>query len=432
MIKVSNNSDLIFNINMETIFKADDRGFFGDFGGKFIPEILHEVFEKLIKHFEECKADLDFWNEYVTLGQEFSSRPTSLTRLDNLSRLYGSATVYAKREDLNHTGAHKFNNVLGQGLLAKKIGKKRIIAETGAGQHGVATATIAARLGLECVIYMGAVDVERQYPNVFWMKQLGAKVVPVTSGSGTLKDAINEALRDWSTNPDTTHYLLGTACGAHPFPEMVAHFQKIIGLEAKEQILKKENTLPSKVYACVGGGSNAIGIFSGFIENKEVELIGVEAGGLGKNSGHHAARFHTPESAVGIAQGYKTYFLQNKDGQMMDTHSISAGLDYIGVSPILADLYDKGRVRFESATDNEVINATKVMIKNEGIIPALESAHAIAQAIKELPKLSNKEVIIINISGRGDKDIFTIGDAFGEKEWRDFIKKKHDFYDENN
>jgi tryptophan synthase beta chain len=316
---------------------------------------------------------------------------------------------------------------MGQGLLVKRMGKNRVIAETGAGQHGVATATMAAKFGFDCTIYMGEVDVERQRPNVFWMERLGAKVVPVLDGTRILKDAINEAFRDWVSNMDTTHYVLGTACGPHPFPEMVSWFQSIIGTEARRQILAVEGKLPARIYACVGGGSNAMGIFSGFFDDP-VELVGVEAGGQGLDSGKHASRLCSKDASVGVAQGYKTYFLQNFEGQMKETHSIAAGLDYIGVSPILAYHKETGRVRFEAATDDEVVAATALTIRKEGVIPALESAHAFVQAFKEAPALSPEDIVIVNQSGRGDKDIFTVADAFNDPEWQKFIIKKAKAY----
>jgi tryptophan synthase beta chain len=298
-----------------------------------------------------------------------------------------------------------------------------VIAETGAGQHGVATATMAAKFGFDCTIYMGEVDVERQRPNVFWMERLGAEVVPVKEGTRILKDAINEAFRDWVSNMENTHYVLGTACGPHPFPEMVSWFQSIIGKEARRQMLESRGRLPSRVYACVGGGSNAMGVFSGFMDDP-VELVGVEAGGKGLDSGMHASRLCSDDACVGVAQGYKTYFLQNGDGQMKETHSIAAGLDYVGVSPILSHLKESGRVRFEAATDDEVVEATALTIRKEGVIPALESAHAFARAFKEAPELSCDDMILINQSGRGDKDIFTVADAFGDPAWRRFIMEK--------
>ncbi|MBU0728583.1 MAG: tryptophan synthase subunit beta [Proteobacteria bacterium] len=400
------------------------KGYYGNWGGAFIPEILYETFKELNIAFEKAKSDPLFWQEYLDLMSTYSCRPTPLTHAENLSAHFGGAQIFIKREDLNHTGAHKANNVMGQGLLVKRMGKKRVIAETGAGQHGVACATMAAKFGFECTIYMGEEDVIRQRPNVFWMEKLGATVVPVTSGSRTLKDAINEAFRDWVSSMDTTHYVMGTVCGPHPFPEMVAWFQSIIGIEAREQILDRFGKLPSQVFACVGGGSNAMGIFQGFLDEDEVELVGVEAGGHGLESGEHAARLAGKDGSAGVAQGYKTMFLQNSDGQMNDTHSVAAGLDYVGVSPILSDLWEKGKVRFEAATDTEVIEALQLTIKKEGIIPALESAHAFVQAFKEAGRLFSDEAIIINMSGRGDKDIFTIAHALNDPSWKQFIIDK--------
>ena len=405
-----------------------ERGYFGEFGGSFIPEILVATFEELIAAYEEARADPAFWKTYVDLMGNYSCRPTPLTEAVNLTQHFGGARIFIKREDLNHTGAHKANNVMGQGLLVQRMGKKRVIAETGAGQHGVATATMAAKFGLECTIYMGEVDVARQRPNVFWMERLGATVVPVTEGSRTLKDAINEAFRDWVTRMDDTHYALGTACGPHPFPEMVSWFQSLIGQESRRQVLEQAGCLPSRVYACVGGGSNAMGIFGGFFDD-DVELVGVEAGGAGLESKAHAARLASTDATLGVAQGYKTYFLQNPDGQMNETHSVAAGLDYVGVSPILAHLSQTGRVRFEAATDEEVVDALSLTMQKEGLIPALESSHGFVQAFKEAPLMSPDEVIIINQSGRGDKDIFTIADAFGDPEWEAFIQKKAKEYD---
>ena len=398
-------------------------GYYGDYGGKFIPEILTTTFDELIEAFQEAKADPNFWKEYVNVMQTYSCRPTPVTRLDNFSEMLGGRfEIYCKREDLNHTGAHKANNVMGQGLLVKRMGKSRVIAETGAGQHGVATATMAARFGLDCVIYMGALDVERQRPNVFWMEQLGAEVIPVTDGTATLKDAINAAMRDWAESMENTHYVLGTTCGPHPFPEMVSYFQSLIGEESKTQMQEKVGRLPDRVYACVGGGSNASGIFLPFIEDKEVSLVGVEAGGHGIETGEHAARF--AGGSVGIAQGYKTYFFQNTEGQMQHTHSIAAGLDYIGVSPILSHLHDQGRVRFCASDDDSVIEATKLLIRREGIIPALESSHAFAGLIGEADQIGDGEIILVNLSGRGDKDIFNIAEAMQDEKWQQFIREK--------
>ncbi len=404
------------------------KGYFGQWGGAFIPEVLHATFVELNQAYEQAKNDQSFWQEYLDLMGNYSGRPTPLTFAGNLSDKLGGARIYIKREDLNHTGAHKANNVMGQGLLVKRMGKKRVIAETGAGQHGVATATMAARFGFACTIYMGEEDVIRQRPNVFWMEKLGATVVPVKDGDRTLKDAINEAFRDWVTSMDDTHYVLGTACGPHPFPEMVAWFQSIIGQEARQQIIKQHGTIPARVYACVGGGSNALGIFQGFINELGVELIGVEAGGKGVDSDQHAARMQGKRASPGVAQGYKTMFLQDKDGQMLDTHSIAAGLDYVGISPILADLGEQGRVRFEAALDSEVLEALVMVMGTEGIIPALESAHAFVQAIKEAPSISRDEAIIINMSGRGDKDIFTIAHAFSDPSWQEFIISRAEEY----
>ncbi len=404
-----------------------NRGYYDQYGGAFLPEVLIATVEELVATFEKAKQDPSFWKEYTDIMSEYSCRPTPVTFAENLSRYFGGGRIFVKREDLNHTGAHKANNVMGQGLLVKRMGKTRVIAETGAGQHGMATATMAAKFGLKCTIYMGEVDVQRQRPNVFWMERLGAEVVPVKEGTRILKDAINEALRDWVTNMDNTHYVLGTACGPHPFPEMVSYFQSIIGQEARRQILERTAKLPDRVYACVGGGSNALGIFKAFLDDP-VELVGVEAAGRGLESGEHAARLASPDASVGVAQGYKTYFLQDDDGQMKETHSVAAGLDYVGVSPILAQFKESGRVRFEAATDQEVVAALSLTIKKEGLIPALESAHAFAQAFKEAPKLSKTDIILINQSGRGDKDIFTVADAFNDPAWKEFIKKKAEEY----
>jgi len=403
-------------------------GYFSQFGGAFIPEILIPTFDELESAYLDAREDESFWKEYMELMSTYSCRATPISRLDNLSEELGGATIYVKREDLNHTGAHKANNVMGQGLLTKRMGKKRVIAETGAGQHGVATATMAAKFGFDCTIYMGACDVERQRPNVFWMEQMGATVVAVTEGSQTLKDAINEAFRDWVTNMDDTHYVLGTACGPHPFPEMVSWFQSVIGTEARAQMLETTGKLPARVYACVGGGSNAMGIFSGFMDDNDVELVGVEAGGRGRGSGEHAARLAYDDATIGVAQGYKTFFLQNADGQMQNTHSVSAGLDYVGVSPILSHFHQTGQVRFEAATDDAVVAAMQRTVRREGLIPALESSHAFAQAYLEAPDMSPEDNILINMSGRADKDIFTVADAVHDPKWKEFIINKAEAY----
>ena len=402
--------------------------YYGEFGGAYLPEILVSTFEQLTAAFQEARDDPEFWMEYKDLMSTYSCRPTPLTYAENLTGLFGGPRIYIKREDLNHTGAHKANNVMGQGLLVKRMGKRRVIAETGAGQHGVATATMAAKFGFSCTIYMGELDVARQRPNVFWMERLGATVIPVKDGARILKDAINAAMRDWAANMDDTHYVLGTACGAHPYPEMVSYFQSIIGQEARRQILQREGRLPARVYACVGGGSNALGIFSGFYDDP-TELVGVEAGGEGLETGRHASRLASKDGTPGIAQGYKTYFLQNDEGQMQDTHSVAAGLDYVGVSPILAALWKEGKIRFEAATDRQVLEAFTLTMEKEGLIPALESSHAFARAFKEAPELGPDEIILINQSGRGDKDIFTVADAFSDQQWSNFIIEKAATYD---
>ncbi len=409
-------------------FSDGREGYYGEYGGVFLPEILHETIEELLQCFRECKGDPGFWQEYESVLQSYSGRPTPITYLENLSRHLGGAQIYVKRDDLNHTGSHKVNNVVGQGLLCKRLGKKRVIAETGAGQHGFATATMAAKFGYDCRIYMGAVDVARQRPNVFWMENLGAEVISVEDGQKTLKDAVNECMRDWVTNMSDTHYILGTACGPHPFPEMVSWFQSIIGIEARKQLLELTGKLPDRVYACVGGGSNAMGIFQGFMEDPSVELIGCEAGGKGVGSYMHSARLAYDDAKVGVAQGYKTYFLQNDDGNMSETHSVAAGLDYIGINPIFSYLWEQGKVRFEAATDEEVKEALKLVMRTEGLIPALETTHGFVTAIKEAPTLGKHEIILINQSGRGDKDIFTIADALNDSNWKKFIDGKAQDY----
>ncbi|GAA6150641.1 tryptophan synthase subunit beta [Pseudoteredinibacter isoporae] len=409
-------------------FEPGREGYYGEYGGCFLPEILTTTIEELKAAFQDIKHDPSFWQEFEQLMQSYSGRPTPVSHLANLSAKLGGAQIYVKREDLNHTGSHKINNVMGQGLLCKRLGKRRVIAETGAGQHGFATATMAARFGFDCKIYMGAVDVARQRPNVFWMENLGADVVAVQDGQQTLKDAINECLRDWVTNMHDTHYVLGTAAGPHPFPEMVSYFQSIIGREARGQIQTIAGKLPDRVFACVGGGSNAMGLFQGFLDDSSVELVACEAGGLGPGEGNHASRLAYKDASVGVAQGFKTYFLQNKDGNMLHTKSVAAGLDYIGVNPALVHLWEQARVRFEAVTDAEVTEALKLCMRTEGLIPALESSHAFARAIEEAPKMSKDEVILINQSGRGDKDIFTVADALDDDHWKSFIKTKAEHY----
>jgi tryptophan synthase beta chain len=401
-----------------------DNGYFGEFGGRFVPEILLPALTQLEDLFFPLRDDPSFWQEYLTLTQEYSGRPTPLTPLRRLSRQLGGAQIWLKREDLNHSGAHKINNVLGQGLLVQRMGKKRVIAETGAGQHGLATAIMAARLGLEATIYMGDEDIERQYSNVFWMRQLGADVVAVTTGSRTLKDALDEALRDWAASVETTHYVLGTVCGPAPFPELVAYFQSVIGEEIRQQALQQMDRLPHEIVACVGGGSNAMGAFGAFLDDPEVELVGVEAGGRSLDEGQHSVRLLKGTGETGIAQGYKTLFLQNDDGQLGDTHSIAAGLDYVGVSPILAYLTQTGRVIPDSASDTEVIEAFSLLMKVEGIIPALESAHGLAGGFKRAKAMQPDQNLVINLSGRGDKDIFNIARAFPQAEWTGFLQRE--------
>jgi tryptophan synthase beta chain len=384
------------------------KGWFGNFGGKYIPEVLVPVIEELEKAYYTIGKSKEFRKELWYLLKNYAGRPTPLYFAKNLSEYLGGAKIYLKREDLLHTGAHKINNSLGQVLLAKKMGKKRIIAETGAGQHGVATATACALLNLECVIYMGKLDVERQKPNVFRMNILGAKVVPVEKGSCTLKDAINEAMRDWIENVETTLYVIGSVVGPHPYPTMVKDFQSVIGKETLKQIMKIEGRLPDKVIACVGGGSNAIGIFAPFIKYKEVELIGVEGGGKSPKLGENAATLCFGK--VGILHGAKSYLLYDENGQVVETHSISAGLDYPGVGPEHSYLKEIGRVRYTYAKDEEALEAFKLLSQKEGIIPALEPAHAIAEAIKLAPKMKKDQIIIVNLSGRGDKDLGIIMD----------------------
>jgi tryptophan synthase beta chain len=389
---------------------------FGPYGGQFVPETLMPALIELEEAFVTARQDVEFIREYDQLMASFVGRPTPLTYAKRLSEELGGARIYLKREDLAHTGAHKINNALGQALLVKRMGKKRIVAETGAGQHGVASATAAALLGLECVVYMGIVDIARQEPNVFRMKLLGAEVRPVTSGTQTLKDAINEAIRDWVTNVRDTHYLLGSALGPHPYPTIVREFQSVIGREAREQMLMEVGRLPDMVIACVGGGSNAIGVFSGFVNDEQVELIGVEAGGSGIETGKHAARFGDPSKGrVGVIHGTRTYVLQDEDGQIAETHSISAGLDYAAVGPEHALLRDNERAFYTSATDEEALRAFQTLCQTEGIIPALESSHAVAEVIKRAPMMRKDQVVLVNLSGRGDKDLNTVIKELGDR-----------------
>ncbi|MTW22174.1 tryptophan synthase subunit beta [Allochromatium palmeri] len=384
----------------------DASGHFGPYGGLFVPETLMHPLEELRLAYERCKADPDFQAEMDADLRDYVGRPSPLYHAERWSRELGGAQIYLKREDLNHTGAHKVNNTIGQALLAKRMGKTRIIAETGAGQHGVASATVAARLGLECVVYMGEVDVARQEANVYRMRLLGARVVPVTSGSRTLKDALNEAMRDWVTNIDDTFYIIGTVAGPHPYPMMVRDFQTVIGREARAQMLERTGRLPDALVACVGGGSNAIGLFHPFIADTDVAIYGVEAGGAGIETGHHAAPLCA--GRPGVLHGNRTYLMEDDNGQIIETHSISAGLDYPGVGPEHAWLKDSGRAQYVSITDDEALAAFHHLTRTEGIIPALESSHALAYAHKLAPTLRPDQSILVNLSGRGDKDMHTV------------------------
>ncbi len=402
------------NLQQPNSFRTgpDERGRFGDFGGRFVSETLMPLILELEAEYERAKTDARFWAEMDDLWKHYVGRPSPLYFAERLTERLGGAKVYFKRDELNHTGAHKINNVLGQILLARRMGKQRIIAETGAGQHGVATATVCARFGLKCVVFMGATDVERQKPNVFRMKLLGAEVVPVTSGRGTLKDAMNEALRDWVTNVADTFYCIGTVAGPHPYPAMVRDFQSIIGKETREQMQEREGRLPDTLVACIGGGSNAMGLFHPFLDDPEVRIIGVEAGGHGVDERmEHAASL--TGGRPGVLHGNRTYLLQDADGQIIEGHSISAGLDYPGIGPEHAWLHDMGRVEYVSVTDQEALEAFRLACVTEGIIPALEPAHALAHVAKIAPGLPPDHLLVINLCGRGDKDIFTVADALG-------------------
>lgn len=394
-------------------YEPDERGYWGQYGGRFVPETLVAPLDELTEAYFAYRDDAGFQAEFAQLLTDFVGRPSPLFHAGRLSEKLGGPKIYLKREDLNHTGAHKINNCIGQILLARRMGKTRVIAETGAGQHGVATATVCALFGLECVVYMGTEDMRRQELNVFRMRLLGAEVRGVDSGSRTLKDAINEALRDWVTNVHSTYYLLGSALGPHPYPLMVRNFQSIIGREAREQILEKEGRLPDCLIACVGGGSNSIGLFHEFLNDPSVKMIGVEAGGAGAALGSHAARFMNGGD-VGVLQGTKSYVLQDDVGQIAATHSISAGLDYASIGPEHAFLHDIGRIEYVNASDEEAFAAFRLLSETEGIIPALESSHAIAHVIKMVPEISSSEIIIVNLSGRGDKDVASIAEMIGE------------------
>ena len=392
-------------------FAPGREGYYGEFGGAFVPEILHETFAQLRVAFEDARSDPAFWREYVDVMSTYSCRPTPITYCENLTRTLGGPRIYVKREDLNHTGAHKANNVMGQGLLVKRMGKRRVIAETGAGQHGVATATACALFDLPCIVYMGHTDIERQKPNVFRMKLLGAEVVPVHSGTATLKDAMNEALRDWVAHVEDTFYVIGTVAGPHPYPAMVRDFQSVIGHETRAQLDRAEGRLPDTLIACIGGGSNAMGLFHPFLDEPSVAMIGVEAGGHGIETGLHAASLTGGEP--GVLHGNRTYLLQDADGQIRDAHSISAGLDYPGIGPEHAWLHELGRVQYVSITDREALEAFQLSSRLEGIIPALEPAHALAHVAKIAPTLPHDHLIVMNMCGRGDKDVFAVADHLG-------------------
>jgi tryptophan synthase beta chain len=384
----------------------DANGLFGSFGGQYVAETLMPLIHDLAAEYEKAKLDPEFEKELAYFQRDFVGRPSPLYFAERLTEMCGGAKIYFKREELNHTGAHKINNCIGQVLLAKRMGKKRIIAETGAGMHGVATATVAARFGMECVIYMGSTDIHRQNANVLRMKLMGATVIPVVAGTGTLKDAMNEALRDWVTNVDSTFYMIGTVAGPHPYPAMVRDFQAVIGKETRDQMLAQEGRLPDSLVACIGGGSNAIGLFHPFLDDKEIKIIGVEAAGHGIETGKHAASLNG--GVPGVLHGNRTFLLQSDDGQIIDAHSISAGLDYPGIGPEHAWLHEVGRVEYTSVTDTEALEAFHICCRQEGIIPALETAHALAEVFKRAPKLPKDHLMVINLSGRGDKDMQTI------------------------
>jgi tryptophan synthase beta chain len=393
-------------------------GYFGDYGGRYVPEMLQGELEALAAMYDKLKDTSEFQEELKELQTEYNNRPTPLIYAANLTEKTGGAKIYLKNEGMNHTGAHKINHCLGQALVAKHLGKTRLIAETGAGQHGLATATVAAKLGFECVIYMGEIDMKRQRPNVVLMELLGAKVLPVTHGSKTLKDAVSATIRDWLQNADTTHYLIGSCLGPDPYPRMNRDFQSVIGREIRDQL----GQLPDYVVACVGGGSNALGAFHAFLGETDVKLLGVEAGGKGKGYGQHAARF--PDAKRGVMEGYKSYFLQDDDGNTAPTSSVAAGLDYVGIGPELAELADSGRVKFERISDREALEAARTLALSEGIIPALESAHAVAQALKLAPTLPKDKILVVNVSGRGDKDMFTLAKHFSAGDFKDFLERE--------
>lgn len=403
------------------------KGYFGKYGGRYIPEMLFPALSELEQEFEKAKKNPKFIKDFNELLKEYSGRPTPLIFAENLTKKLSGPKIYFKNEGANHTGAHKITHCLGQALIAKRLGKTTLIAETGAGQHGLATATVAAKFGFKCKVFMGSIDIARQRPNVFLMELLGAEVISVEYGSKTLKDAVNEALKYWMNNTEDCHYVLGSVLGPHPYPSMNKFFQSVISCEIKSQIMEKEGKLPDVVLACVGGGSNAIGAFAEFIKKPKVKLIAVEAGGFGKRLGEHASK--SQGGTVGIFQGYKSFFLQNNEGQILPTHSVAAGLDYPGVGPEFAYLKDTKRVDFESVTDKEAVDAMIFTAKNEGIIPALESSHALAHAFKVAKKMKKSQILVVNISGRGDKDIFNVARAIKDKKFREFLKDEYNRYD---
>lgn len=402
-------------------------GYFGEFGGMYVPEMLLPTLKDIEKTFDLAIKDKNFTEEFEALLKNFAGRPTPLTFAKNITEKYGGAKCYLKNEGLNHTGAHKITHCIGQALIAKRLGKTTLIAETGAGQHGLATATVAAKLGFKCKIFMGSEDILRQRPNVFWMEKLGAEVIPVTYGSRTLKDAVNEALKYWMQNLSDTHYVIGSVLGPAPYPRVNRMFQSIIGKEVRAQLQEFEHKLPDAVIACVGGGSNAMGIFSEFLDEPKVSLVAVEAGGRGNAVGEHASK--ALSGKTGIAQGYKSLFLQDEDGQIAPTHSIAAGLDYPGLGPELAALKENGRVEFKAVSDAQAILAVNTLARHEGIIPALESAHAVAYALKLLPTLSKNKIVVVNLSGRGDKDLFLIARAMRDSSFREFLLEEYKRYE---
>jgi len=396
---------------------------FGPYGGRYVPEMLIPALDQLEQFYQNIKDDQSFHTQLSHLMTNYSGRPTPLYYAENLTRRCGGSKIYLKLESLNHTGAHKINNVLGQALLVKRMGKSTVIAETGAGQHGLATATVAAKMGLKCKVFMGEVDVRRQYPNVYAMQLMGAEVIPVRTGTRTLKDAVNEALKYWIEHLDDTHYLLGSALGPAPYPTIVRDFQSVIGKEVNIQLTHLEQRKPDILVACVGGGSNSIGLFHPFLNETDIRFIGVEAGGTGPEPGANAVRFGEC-GRIGIVQGYKSYFLQDENGQVMPTHSISAGLDYAGIGPQLAYLHDTGKVEFHSVTDQEALDAFKTLCRDEGIIPALESSHAVAHAMKIAGEYDKDKIMVVNLSGRGDKDIFITAKALDKKNWFEFLENE--------